>query len=225
MTEKIVALGGDVAKIVECPLGVAPGGFPLTDRPPRPADDVVLIHTRHFKPVYNIEQLVEALPVVFRELPRARLMMLSDGALRPGVEKRVRTLGLAARVTFTGFLSSAATAAHLRDADVFVSTSRSDSVNISLLEAMASGCYPVVTDIAATRFWLGNGAGAARFVPVGDPAALAAAVVAAARDEEGRRRARAINRALVVRRGDIDVNMARVEKAFAALAAKGRELK
>lgn len=190
----------------------------MTARAPRAADEVVLIHTRHFKPVYNVEQVVDALPAVFGELPGARLVLLSDGAQRPRLERRVRAGGFADRVTFTGTLSQEATAARLREADIFISTSRSDSINISLLEAMASGCYPVVTDIPATRYWLNEGA-RARLAPVGDAAALAAAVVAAARDAEGRRLARATNRAVVLRRGDVRVNMGCLADAFTALAA------
>jgi len=221
MTEKIVALGGEAANVVESALGIDAAAYPQATRPPRATAAVVLIHSRHFKPVYNIGQLLDALPAIFAALPGARLVMLSDGPHRRWAERRVAALGLTERVTFSGALPMEAVAARLRDADIFITTSRSDSINISLLEAMASGCYPVVTDIPATRYWLEGGARATR-VPVGDPSALAAAVIAAAGDEAGRLAARVVNRELVVTRANRDEQMRRVEAAFKDLVARGR---
>jgi glycosyltransferase involved in cell wall biosynthesis len=221
MTARIVALGGDPAKIVVNHFGVDENVFTPTTREPRPAAEVVLVHSRHFKPVYNFEQLLAALPNIFAALPAARLVFLSDGPLRPRVEAAVRAMGYGERVAFVGYRPPAEVAAYLRDADIFITTSRSDGANISLLEAMASGCYPVVTDIPATRQWFDAGA-VGTAVPLDDAGALAAAVVAAARDAEGRRRARTPNRAVVLARGLWRDNMRRTEEAFAALAASFR---
>jgi len=216
MTARIIELGGSPGKVVVNHFGVDENVFTMTARPPRAADDVVLIHTRHFKPVYNFEQLLAALPAIFEQLPGARLVFLSDGPLRPAVEERVRAMGLAGRVEFWGSMDEAGVAAALREADVFVTTSRSDGANLSLLEAMASGCYPVVADIPATRQWFDAGAlGAA--VPLDDAAALANAVVLAAADVEGRARARAVNRGVVLAKGLWRDNMRRSEEAFIRL--------
>lgn len=222
MSARIVQLGGDAAKIIVNHFGVDENVFTMTSRPPRPADEVVFIHTRHFKPVYNFEQLLGALPEVFAALPRAKLVFLSDGPLRPWVERQVASWGFAARVSFLGTRPPAEVAAALRDADIFVTTSRSDGANISLLEAMASGCYPVVTDIPATRQWFDAGARGLT-VPLDNPGALAAAMIRAARDVEERASARAPNRAVVLARGLWRDNMRRSEEAFAALVAKFRQ--
>ena len=219
MTARIVALGGDPAKIVVNHFGVDADVFTMTERPPPPADDIVIIHTRHFKPVYNFEQLLAALPAVFAALPRARLVFLSDGVLRPGVEARVRDMGLAGRVSFLGSVPLAEVAAQLRDADIFVTTSRSDGANISLLEAMASGCFPVVTDIPATSQWFDAGAEGIS-VPLDDAAALARGIIEAAREPARRARAREVNQAGVLAKGLWRDNMKRSEEAFVELARR-----
>jgi glycosyltransferase involved in cell wall biosynthesis len=224
MTERIVALGGDRAKVVVNHFGVDADVFTMTERPPRPADDVVIIHTRHFKPVYNFEQLLAALPEVFAALPRARLVFLSDGVLRPKVEAHIREMGLADRVAFLGSVPLAEVAAQLRDADIFVTTSRSDGANISLLEAMAAGAYPVVADIPATKQWFDAGA-TGLTVPLDDAAALAQGIIKAARDPEGRARAREVNRKVVLSKGLWRDNMKRSEEAFEALAERWKKLK
>jgi glycosyltransferase involved in cell wall biosynthesis len=45
----------------------------------------------------------------------------------------------------------------LSQADIYVSTSLHDGTSVSLLEAMGSGAFPVVTDIPANREWIING--------------------------------------------------------------------
>jgi len=219
MTARIVALGGDPAKVVVNRFGVDENVFAMTARAPRAAEEVVLIHTRHFKPVYNFGQLLAALPHVFRELPRAKLVFLSDGVLRPRVEAQVRAMALAGRVSFPGSVPPAEVAAQLCDADIFITTSRSDGANISLLEAMATGCFPVVTDIPATRQWFDAGAEGLS-VPLDDAAALAEAIIKAARDAGLRERAREPNRNVVLAKGLWRDNMRRSEEAFAALARR-----
>ena len=219
MTARIVALGGDPAKVVVNHFGVDADVFAMTTRAPRAAEEVVIIHTRHFKPVYNFGQLLATLPAVFDALPRARLVFLSDGALRPKVEARVREMGLAERVSFLGSVPAAEVAAQLRDADVFVTTSRSDGANISLLEALAAGCFPVVTDIPATKQWFDAGA-VGLAVPLDDAAALAEAIIKAARDVALRERAREVNRRVVLAKGLWRDNMRRSEEAFVALARR-----
>lgn len=69
------------------------------------------------------------------------LVIVGDGAERPRLEALARSLGLEARVTFTGF--SADVREHLREADVFVASSRKEGLGVAAIEAMASG-RPVV---------------------------------------------------------------------------------
>src|SRR5215467_6515815 len=107
-------------------------------------------------------------------------------------------------------------AERLGRADLYVSASLSDSTSVSLLEAMASGAVPVVSDIEGNREWVHDGEGARMFAP-GDPGALTRAVEAALADESWRGRAREHNRAVVERRGDHARNMADIERRFLAL--------
>jgi glycosyltransferase involved in cell wall biosynthesis len=77
-----------------------------------------------------------------------------------------------------------------------------------------------VSDIEADREWIRDGENGLLF-PAGDAAALAAAVARAAADAAFASRAGEENLGLVRRRGLWSDNMARVEAAFAALAAGG----
>jgi len=88
---------------------------------------------------------------------------------------------------------------------------------VSLLEAMAAGCLPVVSDIPGNREWVQDGENGLLFA-AGDAAALAACLQRAASAPELRTRAAGINRQLVATRASWPENLARVEALFAELA-------
>jgi glycosyltransferase involved in cell wall biosynthesis len=106
----------------------------------------------------------------------------------------------------------------LGEAAAYVSTSRSDSTSISLLEAMASGATPVVSDIPGNREWLTPESG--KFFPVGDARSLSAALIDVLGDAGFRRAARVTNRARVEHEGDWAANVARIEARYATLVAE-----
>ena len=60
-------------------------------------------------------------------------------------------LGIGDRVTFTGAVSDAELVEEYARARVFVSASEHEGFGISAVEAMAAGCVPVLSDIAAFR--------------------------------------------------------------------------
>jgi len=125
-------------------------------------------------------------------------------------------------------------ASWLARAEVYVSASHSDSTSQSLLEAMAAGALPVVSDIEGNREWVGYGepadegdrrtlVGIAGMFPPGDAGALATAIEHALADAEWVERARARNAAVIAARGDWHANLGRIEACFDALA-QGRAL-
>ena len=70
----------------------------------------------------------------------------------------------------------------LAKADIYVSASRSDGTSLSLLEAMAAGAFPVVSDIPANREWL-TGQGDGLLFDVDGDKMLADCLEKAIRDE------------------------------------------
>ena len=72
-------------------------------------------------------------------------------------ESEAAALGLGARVEFSGLLAPEALARAYRRSAVFVSVPVSDGTSVSLLEAMAAGCLPVLSDLPANREWVQDG--------------------------------------------------------------------
>jgi glycosyltransferase involved in cell wall biosynthesis len=222
MTDVLVEeLGVDRSKVIVNHFGLDPAVFAPTERAPRPADEVVLVSTRHFRPVYNLEQLIHALPDVFDELPQARLVMYSDGPERPKIERLAQELGVIDRVDFRGTQPMAVVAEGLRDADIYINVSRSDGANISLLEGMICGCYPICSDIPACTQWVTDGVNGT-IIPLDDPGALSGAIIRTAREPEKRAGVREPNEEIVRARGLIEDNMRRSENAFVELVERFR---
>jgi glycosyltransferase involved in cell wall biosynthesis len=67
------------------------------------------------------------------------------------LRNRVDELGVSSSVQVLGRIPHEKMPDLLGDADIYVSTSTTDGTSVSLLEAMASGAFPVVTDISANE--------------------------------------------------------------------------
>jgi glycosyltransferase involved in cell wall biosynthesis len=176
-----------------------------------------IVSTRNLYDVYNVELLIDAAPLVLEQVP-ADFVVCGEGPLRKSLERRAAALGMERHVIFRGRIHTAEIAEELRMADVYVSTSRSDSTSVSLLEAMACGVPPVVTDLEANREWITDGENGLLFQP-GDPASLARSIVRILTDGPFSSRIRETNTAIVRERGLWNSNMETIEQSFLMLVA------
>jgi len=81
--------------------------------------------------------------------PAARFVIVGDGPLRADLERQVQAFGLAGHVTFAGERRDVDVL--LRSASLFWLTSRWEGMPNVVLEAMATGVPPIVTDVGGTR--------------------------------------------------------------------------
>jgi glycosyltransferase involved in cell wall biosynthesis len=89
------------------------------------------------------------------------------------------------RVTFTGALKPEAVVSLCRSHDCFILTSNFEGLPVSMLEAMAQGAIPVVTDIeSGVPDLVTNGVNGFR-IPIGDVAGFADCLAALAADPAG----------------------------------------
>lgn len=209
--------GADPARVHAIPWGVEIERF--QSLPPR--EPGLMFGARMHEPVYDIPALIRgAQPVLMRD-PNARLVLAGDGSLRAEHERLARELLPPDRIRFVGLLAPHELAAWLGRADIYLSSSLSDSTSVTLLEAMAAGAVPVVSDIDGNREWLADGDGARLFTP-GDAAGVTRALEQVLGDPEWAESARARNRSVIESRGVWSTNMGRIESLFMALAKGGR---
>lgn len=104
----------------------------------------------------------------------ARLVIVGDGPDREALMAQAEETGIAASVTFAGY--QADIVPWLAEADLFVLSSRYEGLPAVLLEAMAFNCPVISTDCFDAAREMLEGVPGCTLVPVGDEAALAAAI-------------------------------------------------
>lgn len=127
--------------------------FGLDELPPAPAGKSpwLFFANRGLEPIYRPERVLDFFAAVHEKQPDARLVVANDGSLRSSLEARVEALGLAGAVTFTGRLDAQTQALWYALATWYVSLPESDSISVSVLEAMGHGCVPLLSDLPANR--------------------------------------------------------------------------
>lgn len=144
-------------------------------------NQVVVLSTRAWEPVYGISELVEAFVKAAAEDPRLRLLMLGGGSLEGWVYRRLEEAELLSRVAFPGQVENDSLPDYYRTSDLYVSASHSDGSSVSLMEALACGVPAVVSDIPANREWVTPGKNGWWF-STGDADELAGTLLSAARE-------------------------------------------
>lgn len=133
-------------------------------------------------PIKGLDVLIAALARLKDSHPAARLTVI--GQLREGPTKRMlERTGLSDRVNFVSGLTREEIAGLHRRASVFVSASRFEGFGFPPAEAMACGAPVIVSDGGALPEVAGD---AGIVTPVGDVAALAAAIARVLDDESMR---------------------------------------
>jgi len=117
--------------------------------------------------------LFDAFTVVARRYPASSLTYYGDGPLVPALADRVRTHGLADRVTFAGYRSDRRSV--FGKMDLCVQMSRRESMSNSVVEAMARGIPSVVADVGGLPETVLD-AQCGYVVPAGDATACADAI-------------------------------------------------
>ncbi len=210
ITQRMVALGIPARRVSTFPWGIDRAIFHPS---PSGTDFQSVISTRSLEPLYDVETLIRAFPSVISDLPTARLTICGDGTLRRSLQELASQVGVGDYTQFQGQREPGEIAEALRRAGVYVSTSRSDGASTSLLEAMATGLVPVVTDIEANRAWIADGKNGLLFTP-GDFPGLGRQIVRAIRDVELRSSSFHKNPLIVAHRADWRASMDRLRKVY-----------
>lgn len=174
-------LGVDVARVSVLPNVVDLSGYagaapPVAGRPP------VVLFIGQLVPRKGFDLLARAMPLVLRELPEARFVLVSHN--RSGEAELLRLIaegGVGHAVELRGRVSEEEKLALLRSAAVVAAPSRYEGFGIPLIEALAAGAPVVTTDVTAGNEVIAHGRNGL-LTPYGDVPALAEAIVRLLRD-------------------------------------------
>jgi L-malate glycosyltransferase len=119
----------------------------------------------------NIDSILHFFKRVADVREGARLIIANEGSKKENLISLRDELGLKERVCFTGFLNTTEQEAVYRRAQYYFSLPSSDALSVSLLEAMAYGCIPLVSDLPDNREWVEDGVNGL-VLQKNDPAAI-----------------------------------------------------
>ncbi len=204
-------------KVKYLPFGIDTDLFSPSEKPgPLRPDRIAVFSNRGFHQVYDNETLVRGFAIAWHRDPRFRLTLKGDGPEKEYIRGLIGQLGLGEVASIREKTDYRDVPDDYRNADIFVTTSRSDGTPVSILEAMASGLPCIATTIGGIPEWIEDKK-TGLLIPPGSPGSLADALLALAGDPDLILRLGRDARAAVVARGQWKTLMAQAEKDYQEL--------
>jgi len=111
----------------------------------------VIISARALDPIYDINTLIKSIPNLLEAFPDSKIMIIGDGEKAASLKQMAVDLGVADHIEFIGKVLHSDLIKYFQLGHIYVSTALSDGLSVTTLEGMASGLFPILTDIPANR--------------------------------------------------------------------------
>lgn len=209
----VIPLGFDLRPFAEC--AAYRGAFRRELGLPERARLVTIVG-RIF-PIKNHRLFLQAAALIAGADPEVHFAVVGDGALRAATEEYARTLGIACRVSFTGWRRDLPQI--YADTDVLAVSSTNEGTPVSAIEAMAAGRPVVATRVGGLPDLIADGT-TGFLVPPGDAGSLAAAILRILRDPDAAGRVGNAARAVAQARFPVERLLSDVEGLYARLLAR-----
>jgi glycosyltransferase involved in cell wall biosynthesis len=134
-----------------------------------------LEHQERYK---GFDEVIEVMPLLLKQFPALKYLIIGDGTDRLRLEAKARALGIESSVIFAGRIAESEKVAHYNLADAFVMPSRGEGFGIVFIEAAACGVPVIAGGTDASRETLLDGE-LGCLVDSTNPSALIEAIVAA----------------------------------------------
>ncbi len=122
------------------------------------ADDKVILSVARLKREKGLHVILQALPEILVDVPKAKLLIIGEGEYRGYLEGLANDLGLLGKVLFIGALPYAELGKYFHLADVFVnSTIRENGYDLTIIQGMAYGKPVVVSRLKSLNGVIDDG--------------------------------------------------------------------
>ncbi|HXR06014.1 MAG TPA: glycosyltransferase family 4 protein [Candidatus Acidoferrum sp.] len=183
-----------------------------------PDDFVIGMISRLFK-LKGHDDLLDIAPRLVRQCPRAKFLLVGDGAWRARLENRARDAGLEKHFVFAGLVAPAEVPRHVGIMDALAHLSRREGLPRALPQALAAARPVVAYDCdGAGEVCIDNETGF--LVPPGDRETLARRLLQLAGDPDLRRRLAARGREFVRPRFAVETMLDELHALYLKLAAR-----
>ena len=167
--------------------------------------------------------LIQAIPIVLKEVPGARFMIVGSGSQEQMLKDMTESLKVSKEVIFTGRIPFQEIPSYLASADIYVSTSLSDAgLAASTGEAMACELPVVITDDPDNRDWVTDGENGF-IVPIKSPEKIAEKIIILLKNPDLCKKFGKLSRENIIKRNDYNTEMSKIEKIYADLIQKHKK--
>jgi glycosyltransferase involved in cell wall biosynthesis len=220
LRDMIVSLGIPHEKVETLTLGIDTQQFAFYKHPVISRSRTLrLISTRRLEEVYDHPTIIKALRILAGKNIDFVMTFVGDGMQRQMLERLAANEGVSHKVTFMGEIENSNLPTILHEHDIYLSASHRDGTSLCLLEAMAAGLYPVVSDINANTAWLKKGINGLLH-RVSDHEDLVRCIISLFDNPQLVSEAVQNNRRLVITKGDRRANMRCLETIYGRLIHK-----
>ena len=220
LSEMVLSLGIDKNKIKTITPGIDTEKYSLTKRTKiEKSRPLKLVCTRRLEPVFDHFTIIDALALLKEKGIKFQMTFVGDGTLLNDMKQRVNDFGLTESVNFMGKIPNDDLPEVLSQQDVYISASLWDGTSLSLMEAMATGLFPIVSDIKANSAWIENGVDGFLH-KVGDSNNLADCIMKLLNNPEIVNKTSLNNRKKITERADRNTNMKLLESVYKDLIKK-----
>jgi glycosyltransferase involved in cell wall biosynthesis len=164
------------------------------------------IVTRSLLPEYRHNVIVKSFGLLHKKGINFVLTIVGDGPQLQNLKDLVKKLNIEDKVVFTGRIPNTELPKLLQEANIYISMPITEGVSASLFEAMASNCYPIVTNIAGNQSWITHRKNG-QLISVDDSEMLAEELMWAFDNETYRKKSVLNNRKFIEDNVDYQVNM------------------
>jgi len=105
---------------------------------------------------YNIDKIITHFSKIIEQNHDAKLVIANEGDEKDTLKILCHQLNIENAVEFVGFLTQTEQDERYKKSGFYYTLPTSDATSVSLLEAMAWGCIPIVSDIPANKEWIEN---------------------------------------------------------------------
>ena len=117
----------------------------------------IILSNRLHKPLYRVDKIIQAFAALVKNNlidDEYRLFIAGSGEESAKLQQLAQDLSVSSRVNFTGMLSYRELVELYQQSQLFISVPESDGTSSSLLEALAYGCIPVLSNLPANLEWV-----------------------------------------------------------------------
>jgi len=162
--------------------------------------------TRSLLTEYRHDIILQAFAILNQKGIDFELTIVGDGIRLAVLKALTVELGIENKVNFTGRIPNTELPKLLQQANFYLSMPITEGVSASLFEAMATNCYPIVSDIAGNQSWITHRKNG-QLITVDNYELLAEELIWAFENEKYRYQAVASNRLFLEKNADYTINM------------------